>query len=97
MRPYIFRPAAADDIRRAYAWYGQAREGLGEEFLAEIHVAMQRVLSAPLTYPVLHRQTRRVLVRRFPYGLFFRLIDDTVVFVACFHLHRSPELWKRRR
>ncbi len=71
MKPHVFRPAAADDVRRAYAWYEQAREGLGEEFLAEVRATMERVLSAPSSYPILHRQTRRALIRRFPYGLFF--------------------------
>ena len=97
MRPYVVRPAAAADIRRAYAWYQREREGLGEEFLEEVRAAMEAVLMTPAAYPVLHRQTRRALVHRFPYALFFRVIDDTVVFVACFHTHRNPESWKRRR
>ncbi|WP_437298257.1 type II toxin-antitoxin system RelE/ParE family toxin [Sorangium sp. So ce426] len=97
MRPYLVRPAAAADIARAYAWYERERDGLGEEFLVEVRAAMQAVVEAPTACAVLHRQTRRALVRRFPYGLFFRLMDDVVVFVACFHTRRRPESWKRRR
>ena len=97
MRPYIVRPAAAADIRRAYRWYERQRDGLGEEFLTEVRAAMDAVFTAPTAYQVLHRQTRRVLVRRFPYGLLFRLIDDMVVFVGCFHTRRNPESWARRR
>jgi hypothetical protein len=58
---------------------------------------MHAVLAAPTAYEVLHRQIRRALVRRFPYGLLFRVIDDVVVFVGCFHTRRSPESWARRR
>lgn len=36
MKRHVFRPAAAGDVERAYAWYEQQREGLGEEFLAEV-------------------------------------------------------------
>jgi toxin ParE1/3/4 len=97
VRPYVFRQAAADDVRRAYIWYERRRTGLGEEFLEEVQAAMDAVLTAPEAYPVLHRQTRRSLVRRFPYGLFYRLLDGTVIFVACTHTHRDPETWKRRR
>jgi toxin ParE1/3/4 len=94
---YVVRPAAAGDIRRAYARYERAREGLGEEFLVEVRAAIDTVLTAPQAYAVLHRQTRRALVARFPYGLFYRLVGDVVVFVACMHTHRDPGMWQRRR
>lgn len=93
----IFRPAAAADIERAYRWYEDERVGLGEEFLEEVSVTVNAVLTQPRAFPVLHRDTRRALVRRFPFGLFYRIIDDTVVFVACFHARRDPSGWKRRR
>jgi toxin ParE1/3/4 len=97
MRPYIFRPAAAADVQQIRAWYERKREGLGEEFLVELRASIDAVLAFPEAYPVLHRETRRALVRRFPYGLFYRLDDDLVIFVACLHTHRNPESWKRRR
>lgn len=97
MKRHLIRPAAARDITSAYAWYEGEREGLGEEFLAEVHATINAVLGTPEAYPTLHRETHRALVHRFPYGLFYRVVDDLVVFVACTHTHRSPESWKRRR
>ena len=97
MRNHIFRPAAAADIARAHAWYEAQREALGEEFLAEVRNTMEAVLDRPEAYPIVHRETRRALVHRFPYGLFYRVVNDTVVFVACFHARRNPSGWKQRR
>lgn len=97
MRPHVFRPAAAADIERAYVWYERERTGLGEEFLTEVFTSVQTVLERPETFPVLHRQTRRALVRRFPYALFFQVVGERIVFVACFHVRRNPSVWKRRR
>jgi toxin ParE1/3/4 len=96
-RPHVVRIAAAGDIRRAYVWYERAQEGLGEEFLVEVRSTLDRVLATPEAYPVLHRETRRALVHRFPYGLFYRTVNGVVVVVACIHTHRDPESWKRRR
>lgn len=93
----IYRPAATADIKRAYARYEKERKGLGEELLDEIRVTAQLVVARPEAYQVLHRQTRRALVHRFPYALFYRILDDMVVFVGCFHTSRDPALWKRRR
>lgn len=95
MKP-VYRLAAAADIERAYAWYEKERPGLGEEFLAQVNATAQLVLKTPTAYPVVVRQTRRALVRRFPYGLFYRILGNTVVFVACFHTQRDPSLWARR-
>jgi len=94
---YVFRPAAADDVERAHAWYENERTGLGEEFLEEVHTTVQSVLVMPESYPVVRRQTRRALVPRFPYALFYRVVSDTIVFVACFHTSRNPTVWQRRR
>ena len=97
MRRYLFRPKTATDIETARGWYEREREGLGEEFLDEVFTTVQFVLTMPEAYPVVNRQTRRALVHRFPYGLFYRIVDETIVFVACFHTSRNPDLWKRRR
>ncbi len=96
MRKYVIRPVAAKDIVRARVWYEEKRDGLGDEFLAEVGAAIELAIEHPMAYPVVRRQTRRVLVRRFPYGLLYRLTKDIVVFVACFHTSRSPEAWKKR-
>jgi plasmid stabilization system protein ParE len=93
---YVYRPAAAADIDRAYVRYERERKGLGEDFLAEVNTTARLVLEMPEAYPVIVRQTRRALIHRFPYGLFYRILGDTVVFVACFHTSRNPALWRRR-
>jgi plasmid stabilization system protein ParE len=93
----IYRPAAAADLTREYARYERERKGLGDEFLKEVRVTVQSVLEIPRAYPVIRRETRRALVHRFPYGLFYRVIDETIVIVACFHTSRDPALWEQRR
>jgi len=32
-----------------------------------------------------------------PFGLFYRLIDEQVVVVACMHAKRDPRSWRARR
>jgi len=93
----IVRPAAARDIERAHLWYESRRPGLGEEFLQALNAARDRVIERPDAFPVLHRATRRALIRRrFPYALFYRVYGDTIVIVACMHAKRNPRRWQRR-
>jgi plasmid stabilization system protein ParE len=97
VKSHIFRPAAAADLERIHRWYERERRGLGDEFLVEAGRAVAAVVAHPQVYPVVHRDTRRAVVRRFPYGLLYRVVDDLIVFVGCFHTSRNPVLWKGRK
>jgi len=44
----------------------------------------------PEAYAVIQRSTRRVLLPRFPYGLYYRVLEQNVVVVACIHGKRHP-------
>ena len=95
--PLLYRPEAAAEVEQAHDWYERQRTGMGDEFLAELRRGERMVQEAPLAYRVIHRDTRRILLHRFPYQLLYRLVADTVVVVACFHGRRSPMRWMTRR
>ncbi|MSP62769.1 MAG: type II toxin-antitoxin system RelE/ParE family toxin [Myxococcales bacterium] len=96
MRSIIFRPDAAADVDEAYRWYEAQRAGLGEELLARVQAALNAIGEALLACPILHRDTRRALIDRFPYGIFFRVYDANIVVVAVLHAGRHPRTWRRR-
>jgi plasmid stabilization system protein ParE len=93
----LYRRDAAADVAAAHAWYEAQRQGLGDEFLESLRHAEEAVLASPCTYRVIHRDTRRFLLRRFPYQLLYRVADEIVVVVACFHVRRSAGGAKARR
>jgi len=97
MMHIIFRPEAAADVAMAVDWYELQQPGLGESFLGEVKYAADYVVGQPESCTVIHRNTRRLLLRRFPYCLYYRVIGEQIVVVACFHSSRKPGLWKRRR
>ena len=65
-RPLIFRPEVRDDIDQIYLWYDGLRAGLGERFLAEMQVVLDRVERTPELHPPTYRNVRYALVRRSP-------------------------------
>lgn len=92
----VLRPAAAADIEDAYRWYRKRDTSFGDDFLKEVDNAVTRITEHPKAYRVLYRDTRRVRLERFPYGLFYRAYDDQIVVVACMHARRDPRRWKSR-
>lgn len=92
----ILTPDAETDLEEAYRWYEAQRPGFGEEFLSAAQTVLSSILTSPGQYPVIHRETRRALLHRFPYAVLYRLRPDTVIVVAIFHGRRDPRSWESR-
>jgi plasmid stabilization system protein ParE len=92
----IVRPTAAADVEEAFTWYEQQRPGLGSEFLDAVDAALREIVGYPLRQPVIFRDLRRLLLKRFPYAVFYRVYPSAIVVVACMHGRRDPLRWKGR-
>lgn len=89
-------PAAPLDMIDAQDWYERHAPGLGARFRAELGFQLDRVARSPLHFPVVLADVHRARLQRFPYGLFFRAIDDEIFVIACFHSSRDPLVWRAR-
>ena len=96
MRPLLFTASAEADVEEAFQWYEAQRPGLGAVFRHSLDIAIEAVESTPEAYAVVHRNTRRFLLPKFPYGLYYRLLDDCILVVACIHAKRHPRTWRVR-
>lgn len=93
--PIRLRPELLDDAAEAYAWYEDRVEGLGDEFLKAFYAAIAKIQREPAFFRMVHSDFRRVLLKRFPYFLYYRIEMDTVVFVLLFHCARHPRVMRR--
>jgi plasmid stabilization system protein ParE len=93
----VFRAEFFEDAQRARDWYEHVRSGLGYRFADCLNATIESVAEMPEMYSLIDRVTRVAVIRPFSYGVYFRIADDQVVFLAVFHLHRKPGLWRRRR
>lgn len=91
------RPEAEADIEESFNWYEDEIPGLGHEFRHALRSTLSLVRSNPFLFPVVHRQIRRAIVKRFPHAFFFFVEDENVIVTACVHHKRDPRVWKRRR
>ena len=93
----LLSPEAEAELVEAFAWYDGQRAGLGSEFLAEVARVLRRIEDAPLGYAVVQGHTRRAVVRRFPYSVFFIVDPDIIDVTAVMHGRRNPRRWQTRR
>lgn len=93
----FIRPEAEADARDAFGWYNEQLPGLGHEFLAELDREFAAILANPEVHARMHRELRRALLHRFPYGVFYAVEARRIVIVAILHTSRNPSIWNRRR
>ncbi|MBI2435284.1 MAG: type II toxin-antitoxin system RelE/ParE family toxin [Candidatus Hydrogenedentes bacterium] len=91
-----FLHVAEIELREAHDWYEAQAAGLGEDFLAEIDRVVKRIRQYPHSCAEQSGGTRRALLTRFPYGLWYAIEIDEVVDYAVAHLHREPYYWIHR-
>jgi plasmid stabilization system protein ParE len=92
----VLSPETEQDIREAYDWYENRRFGLGEEFLSCVDACLQRICRMPELHAKVHQDYRRVLVRRFPYAVFYEYASETVKVYSVFHTSQDPDKWRKR-
>ena len=92
-----FTPRASRDVELASERYAQQRPSLRDDFLEEIERALATVHAAPEGAPVVFRQMRRVLLRRFPYSIYYRVTADMIEVRACLHQRRNVDRLLRSR
>jgi toxin ParE1/3/4 len=90
------QPLARADAQEAAAWYEAERPGLGVEFVLELDRAVEKVAEAPLSYAPVSGSVRRVLMRRFPYAVYFVFDRDEIEIFAILHQARAAETWQMR-
>jgi plasmid stabilization system protein ParE len=91
----VFRPQAEDEALEVRQWYESKRLGLGREFGEELNRIVERIAAGPLHFPRVHGETRRAVLSRFPYTVYFRVADAAVVVLAI-HGRQHPSRWQRR-
>jgi plasmid stabilization system protein ParE len=91
-----FRPEAETDVSEAAAWYESQKAGLGAQFLDEIAITCKSISENPEMYPIVHRGSRRAIIRKFPFGVYYRVEREGIIVFAVMHGSRHPKKWKQR-
>jgi toxin ParE1/3/4 len=97
MKSVLFHAEAEAEFRAAISYYEGQREGLGTEFRDEVERSVERIARLPqLAPPHGEAGLRKLVVRRFPYKLFYLELEETIWIAAVAHQKRKPGYWAHR-
>ena len=83
--------AAARDLTKAMDYYESQSEGLGHDFLDEYEKTILRICRFPEAWTCVTSHLRRCLMRRFPFAVYYTVIDEQIVITAIADLRMDPD------
>ncbi len=92
-----FLDEAQLELDEAIDFYNNESDGLGSVFLQEVLNAIERIANYPDAWHPLSKNTRRCQTRRFPYGLIYTKLEDSILVISVSNFHRKPNHWGNRK
>jgi plasmid stabilization system protein ParE len=90
-----FLPEAVEDLLETQRWYGRREPELAGDFADAFAAAMERIRRDPRSFPLIHGQIRRLVLRQFPYAVYFREEGPEILVIAL-HGRQDPRRWQQR-
>ena len=87
---------ALEEAEAAARWYAERSVAAAAAFSEEMDAAESAIARLPDAWPRYGHDTRRYLLRRFPFSVVYRAEPDRLLIVAVAHARRQPGYWKSR-
>lgn len=92
-----FLDSAIVELDDAFEYYEYQQQNLGYRFVREVENAIERIKYNPQAWHKFSSNTRRCLVKNYPYGVIYKeQDDDSILIIAIMNLHRKPNYWSNR-
>lgn len=96
MMDLILLLSADQDIQSAFNRYEEVQDGRGEVFIGHLEAAFTLLRTHPEIAPVFRNPYRRLLLKDFPYGIFYQAQPTRLIVAAVMDLRQDPESIERR-
>jgi toxin ParE1/3/4 len=94
-KPYSIHAEATLDLRLSARWYEERQRGLGAELVLSVDEAIAKIVESPQRWPTF-AGVRRYILRRFPFSVIYRVVDERIHVIAVAHHSRRPSFWGQR-
>ena len=92
----VIQSSALADLAEGFDFYEGNEPGLGGYFLDSLYSDIDSLQLYAGIHPIHFGKYHRLLSKRFPYGIYYRVEENTVLVRAVLDLRRAPEWVKRR-
>ena len=92
-----YHRAVQREVDEACCWYDERKTGLGDEFFQELERVMGLIEMNPQSFPPAPFGRRKAHLKRFPYAICYRILEDRVRILSVCHDKRHPSYGRGRK
>jgi plasmid stabilization system protein ParE len=89
-------PSALAELKSALGWYLERNKTAALKFAAELDRGIGLVVAEPRRWPKGEHDSRKFVLRRFPFAIIYREKQGSIQVLAVAHGHRRPGYWMDR-
>ena len=91
-----FLDLAQNELDDTFDYYEYQQKDLGYRFVQEIFNTINLIKLYSSAGTKNSKNTRRCLVKSFPYGIIYQKMGNIILIVGIIHLQRKPNYWAGR-
>lgn len=96
MRPVIVSPNTRKQGLEIYATYKSIRESLAVRFKLNFEETLTFISNNPLARPAIFKKSRRILMKNFPYYIYYSIQTDRIAIWSIYHKSRDLEPLRKK-
>lgn len=89
---------AEDDFNKSYEYYHYHEDNpkVADALYISINHCFEIIKQNPNTFPIAYKNVRKYVIKKFPFVVYYRIVDEVIQVIAIFHTSRNPETWNER-
>ena len=92
-----YHPGLEAELEEIRDYYNERSEGLGASFVDEFERQVLTIAAMPTRWMIVERDVRRVLMKRFPYVIYFRAPDPDIIRITVVKHEKRHPAYSRER
>lgn len=84
------------DFDISYEFYYEYSPKVADIFFQQINLGLEDIKQNPKSFPIAHKEVRKYLVKKFPFLIYYRIVESIIQVIAIFHSSRTSEIWNQQ-
>jgi len=91
-----YHPEVENDLNNAFIWNQSLNFSAAIEFQDTINQALKEIVENPLLWPVEMGNIRKKVIKKFPYIIFYEIINEQIYVFVIAAARKKPGYWLNR-
>jgi addiction module RelE/StbE family toxin len=97
-KPYSIQISeeAENDFDKSYEYYYDNSPNVANAFFHLVNDSLEIIKTSPLSFQKIHKSLRKFTIKKFPFVIYYQVVDYAIQIIAIFHSSRNPKIWTKR-